>query len=743
MVYHYYLKKIQQNTFRELFKKSITRFNKTILHKVFFIRDLFCSTFSGNYNHLLFKVNYVNDVDNKVRCSPYTICIVETISELYVSHYFDLLGSGWVQVKKGMDCLGLEGYRYGALAVKVSEGNLINRSNRRESEKIRNLIDKGYIPLDWQLDFKSGYRWLEKTWYMDIKYGHKLGVDIKVPWELARMQHLPMLAWAYGSIAEDKEKYAREFRNQILDFIANNPPRFGVNWRCTMDVGIRVANWLVAYNMFKGFGTEFDDEFEAIFARSVYEHGRHCYENLEYHPNFRNNHYLSDIAGLLFAAAHLERNSETDVWLAFAVQELISEMNFEFNPDGSNFEASTNYHRLSTEIMLYCAILCLILPEEKKHALVNYNFNFHRVKPKLKHPSEQEYDINTMQLLPDWFWERLERACEFTMHMLKPSGEAPQIGDNDSGRFLKIWPSYIKRTVAEAVSMYENLEGYSQLPLDADYWDENILDHRHILGVAGVLFNRQDFLAYVETDNPEVALVRAWLKDKTISSYQRKMQLEKPTTQERTINKSSFGDISDWLDVLNKEFGKPVTYEFKLNNRAKKLTDELEIYSYPDFGLYIYQSPLLYLAMRCGSIGQNDLGGHAHNDQLSIELTIDGEDIIRDAGTYLYTPLPERRNEFRSTGTHFTPRDKGKEQNDWIDGSRGLFQLFDKAKAETKYFRMDGFVGMHIGFGEPVYRVIKIQMSQICCYDFNVNEKIKNERILFSRGYGKCEEKKY
>ena len=53
-----------------------------------------------------------------------------------------------------------------------------------------------YEPIDWQVDFKSGYRWSEKTYYKFIKYGHKLGVDIKVPWELSRMQYLIQLALA-------------------------------------------------------------------------------------------------------------------------------------------------------------------------------------------------------------------------------------------------------------------------------------------------------------------------------------------------------------------------------------------------------------------------------------------------------------------------------------------------------------------------------------------------------------------
>jgi len=107
-------------------------------------------------------------------------------------------------------------------------------------------VDPGYAPIDWQLDFKSGHRWREDAWHLDIAFGDRPGVDVKVPWELARMQHLPQLAWAYGLAAagapgfEPAQRYAREVRNQVLDFIACNPPGYGVNWRCTMDVAIRV-----------------------------------------------------------------------------------------------------------------------------------------------------------------------------------------------------------------------------------------------------------------------------------------------------------------------------------------------------------------------------------------------------------------------------------------------------------------------------------------------------------------------
>ena len=42
--------------------------------------------------------------------------------------------------------------------------------------------------IDWHRDFKTGFRWSEKTYYTDIAipYGK---ADIKVPWELSRFSH--------------------------------------------------------------------------------------------------------------------------------------------------------------------------------------------------------------------------------------------------------------------------------------------------------------------------------------------------------------------------------------------------------------------------------------------------------------------------------------------------------------------------------------------------------------------------
>lgn len=648
-----------------------------------------------------------------------------TLAQQYLAHKFDLLGSGWCSVYYGMSALGVEGNVYPArepvavdhegtwLAGEISSVNL------DYAKKVWALVDKDYAPIPWQMDFKSGYTWSAKTWYMEIAYGHLPGVDVKVPWELARMQHLPMLARAFH-IAEmsDRDVYMREFRNEVLDFIATNPPQFGVNWRCTMDVGIRVANWLVVYDLFKTFGASFDDDFERVLAASVYDHGRHIIRNLEYSPHLRSNHYLSDIAGLLFVALHLPASDETDAWLAFALQELVSEMVHEFHEDGSNFEGSTSYHRLSTELMLYGALFAVQMDHVRRERLRSYHTSRHRVQPPLKPLVEQSFDPGRAEVFPAWFWERLAKALRFTSELLHEDGTIPQIGDNDSGRFLKLNPVYDVLSEQEAVTKYMNLKCF---PVQENilYYDENILNHEHLDKAYQILCGLDD-----SSVDFEAAIFRVLAK-------------KIPTVHlaDHLLPVDDSVRVQDVIDTL------PITglsmqeYHFP---KPKESVSDLCCYPYDGTGLYIFKSPHLYMTVRCGEVGQNGNGGHAHNDQLSITLQMDGKDIIADPGTYLYTPLPERRNEFRSTAVHFTVQKEGKEQNPWYPGREGLFSIArEETFAKVLLLTPNAIVMEHRGFGDAVYRVVEVLEDEVWIRDYGRGIECSVVCKLFSNGYGK------
>ncbi|HET7233531.1 MAG TPA: heparinase II/III family protein, partial [Longimicrobium sp.] len=318
------------------------------------------------------------------------------MAALHLEHRFDLLGSGWVHVRHGMECRGVEGHVYPpGKTVDADAGGVwlterVWPANLAEARRIWGLIDPGHVPLDWSVDFKSGYRWPEDARYDAISFGAAPGADVKVPWELGRLQHLPRLAWAYALArtgmpgALEAERYAREFRSQVLDFIAQNPPRQGVQWASPMDVAIRAANLVVAHDLFRAWGADFDAAFTAELARSVRAHARHVAAHLEWHPAVRGNHYLSNVAGLLFAAAFLQGGAESDAWLAFGVQELVGETSFQFLDEGANFEDSTAYHRLSAEMVMLGTALVLGLPDERKAALRSYDHRLIRRGPGLR-----------------------------------------------------------------------------------------------------------------------------------------------------------------------------------------------------------------------------------------------------------------------------------------------------------------------------------------------------------------------
>ena len=137
-------------------------------------------------------------------------------------------------------------------------------------------------------------------------------------------------------------------------------------------------------------------------------------------------------------------------------------------------------------------------------------------------------------------------------------------------------------------------------------------------------------------------------------------------------------------------------------------------------------------------MGQNGNGGHAHNDQLSLTLRIDGEDIIVDPGTYLYTPLPERRNEFRATAAHFTIQKEGMEQNPWHPGRAGLFSMaYEATFAKVLLLTSNAIVMEHSGFGEKVYRVVEILENEVRVMDYGGEIQRCHRCQLFSNGYGK------
>lgn len=689
----YYLKRLYSTPFRivliKLFNKIIVFLNNLINRRIDFINK----NTHINFNVPIIKTSYI-DIKN-LDVSNIDLDVAKYLSKMYIDHKFDLLGSGWVKNSYDSAALGLEGYKYYM--------NVAAPASAPE----------GYEPIDWQKDFKSGFRWNEKKWYKDQRIADKLGSDIKVPWELTRLQHLPQLAIFAIMDSDLKEQNLIEFKNQILDFIKHNPPRMGVNWTCTMDVGIRVANMLVAYDMFSQMDGDknLDENFKQIFSNSIYEHALHIVNNLEYSPYLTSNHYLSDIAGLLYACSYLDGSEEIDAWLVFAIQEIIGEMKKEFYEDGGNFESSTSYHRLSAELMIYSVALINGLGKKRCSILREYNYKIWKKTPKLLPLQKQEFGIeNDRIIFPQWFIDRLYKIGRFTIDITKPNGKVPQFGDNDSGRFFRFSPNGEFLTNKQATQKYLNLEKF---PSDDElFWDEDIINHATLIGVFEGIFDDDIFKSDFKFEKSFI---------KTMAKFELKIGDKDYKTIEIIDKDVDFDGLK--FSQIN---------EFHISN-----LNNIRKYFYPDSGIFVFKGARFYLAICATPLGQNNHGGHTHNDKLGYELWIDGLDIARDPGTYLYTPLPGKRNEFRSVKAHNVPIVEDLEQNSWGEGAIGLFGMFSECRCEVVDFG-ENFISLATEYkGVKIIRKFEIKEEKLEIIDMANREFYYSKFGLYSNGYGK------
>ena len=204
--------------------------------------------------------------------------------------------------------------------------------------------------IDWHRDFKGGFCWDPRGFSSRLRYGDVIGADVKVPWELSRFQHLATLGKAYW--LTNDSRYATEFVAQLTHWMAENPPQFGVNWACTMDVAIRAFNWLWGYSFFHD-APQVTPAFRRALAGSLLAHGRHVRRNLERGADgITSNHYLADLVGLVGLGFACPIFHEAQAWREFSLTETFREIERQVHPDGGDYESSIPYHRLVAEIVL-------------------------------------------------------------------------------------------------------------------------------------------------------------------------------------------------------------------------------------------------------------------------------------------------------------------------------------------------------------------------------------------------------
>ena len=290
-------------------------------------------------------------------------------------------------------------------------------------------------PIDWHRDVKSGHRWPLRFYSgMCAVLMPGDGADVKVPWELSRFHHVVTLAQAWWLSGE--VKYADEFFSQWESWLVGNPWPRGVNWTNAMEAAIRAVNLLQARELMAE-APGWSPGRRATYSQSLREHGLFIEHNLEVAVRrgeiVAGNHYLANVCGLACLGLGCPELPEAARWRRVGLAALEAEIRRQVLDDGFFWESSTAYHRLALELFLVPAVVA--------------RNNGHRVS--------------------DFYWSTLERMCEVVLYLTGPSGQVPQIGDNDDGRLLI-------------------LGGYP-------HWPRH--DHRYLLALGAALFSRGDFKA--------------------------------------------------------------------------------------------------------------------------------------------------------------------------------------------------------------------------------------------------------
>lgn len=622
--------------FQIIKSKGVIFFTKRVIDKFYASIRLFYkkrtdsnqSTFQNllkTYNvYLLFRSEAIHyDLQDRDK--------IIALSEKIIQHQFNLLGSGFTELSYTSLHPGLEGYVYNhqleVLSTRSLINDIINHSNRDFSYSISNKIIGNYNLIDWQKDIRTGFRWSNLTYYTDIVYGNNAGVDIKNVWELGRLNHLIILVYAYK--ISNEEKYLIEVINQIYDFTAFNPPKYGVQWSSAMDVALRVINLCILMSL---IGTEIKNKIEDVsfINNYIYSHLIYLLDNLEWSSGSRGNHYFINIAGIVFSSIYLNDTEFSPTFLKFGLNEIQNEILYQFNEDGGNFEGSLPYHNFMSEV-LFQTIAMINFNQDKISTLLKVSFDFRLLKKYSIHRDilERNKKLSDVKLYNDKKFkfseeveQRIGKISYFTYYS-QINGKDFLIGDNDGGYFFRFIP---------------------------------------------VLNNDLS----VETSNR-----------------------------------------SEMLKLLNYLYPN---------------IDKRNFANFNETGYYFNHKYAYSIAVRCGKLGQNGKGGHAHNDQLSFELYFNDKLLVCDTGTYNYTGLPSERNHFRRTKMHNVLQIDTIEQNHINEEYQSLFWLLDNTNSKVLSCDDNHFIGQQNGYPKACIREIYFEEQRIKIvdkYDSNSDKTIR------------------
>jgi hypothetical protein len=290
----------------------------------------------------------------------------------------------WVHRDPGVDAAP-----YVAAASRAADGRL-DIFARRD-------VDIG-LPPRWNRDPKTGIEApLAFGKLLDYRDQDLVG-DIKYLWEPNRHLHIVTMAQAYA-LTGDRRHYHALVEHLESWFIAC-PYGRGPNWASALELGIRLVNWAIAWQLVSPIS---DEDFRARWLASIYQHAHAIRGWFSAHSS-ANNHLIGEASGLFIAGITWPHWPESREWVAASKRILEREALAQNAPDGVNREQAVWYQQFVLDM--------LVLP------LIAGKANGEWFSP--------DYE------------SRVEAMMDFLASIMDAGGNVPMIGDADDGYLVRL-----------------------------------------------------------------------------------------------------------------------------------------------------------------------------------------------------------------------------------------------------------------------------------------------------------------
>jgi len=255
-------------------------------------------------------------------------------------------------------------------------------------------------PVDWHFEPIAGKQSPFVHWSKIDYLNPDIVGDSKIIWELNRHQYFTILGLAYWLTGD--ERYTKTFVAHLTSWMDENPPKLGINWVSSLEIAFRSISWIWAFYFFKD-SPAFESQVFVRLLKFLYLNARHLetYLSTYFSPN---THLTGEALGLFYLGLFLFEFKEAARWRDAGSNILLQRLPLHVQSDGVYFEQASYYHRYTTDIYSHFFILTQLNSCLKSSKIES----------------------------------GLEALLDHLMHITRPDGSTPFIGDDDGGRLVML-----------------------------------------------------------------------------------------------------------------------------------------------------------------------------------------------------------------------------------------------------------------------------------------------------------------